>query len=157
MERTLVLIKPDGVKRELIGKIINQYEEKSLEIVALKMITATIDNAKKHYNEHAEKDFFEELINYITEGKICAMILMGDRAIDVVRKINGDKDPLKAELGSIRGKFAIDKTQNLVHASDSTASVEREISIWFPELNEDERYKQLKDLFVKTDGPLINV
>ena len=157
MERTLVLIKPDGVKRELIGKIINQYEEKSLEIVALKMITATIDKAKKHYSEHSGKDFFEELINYITEGKICAMILMGDKAIDVVRKINGDKDPIKAELGSIRGKFAIDKTQNLVHASDSTTSAEREISIWFPELDDEDGAKKTKDLFAKIDGPLINV
>ena len=156
MERTLVLIKPDGVKRELIGKIINQYEEKSLEIVELKMITATLDNAKKHYNEHIGKDFFEELINYITDGKICAMILVGEKAVEIVRKINGDKNPIKSEPGSIRGRFAIDETQNLVHASDSTTSAEREISIWFPELNEVDRLKE-KDLFAKTDGPLINV
>ena len=157
MERTLVLIKPDGVKRGLIGRILCQYEEKSLDIVEFKIITATRDNAKEHYCEHEGKGFFDDLINYLTEGKMCAMILMGDRAIDVVRKINGDKDPIKAELGSIRGKFTIDKTYNLVHASDSSDSAEREIKIWFPELNEDERYKQLKDLFVKTDGPLINV
>ncbi|MGH4051095.1 MAG: nucleoside-diphosphate kinase [Clostridium sp.] len=157
MERTLILIKPDGVKRELIGKIINQYEEKSLEIVALKMITATIDDAKKHYIEHVQKDFFEELIGYITCGKICAMILMGEGAIELARKINGNKDPIKAELGSIRGRFAIDKTQNLVHASDSTDSAEREISIWFPELNEDYKFKIAKDLFAKNQGPLINV
>ena len=151
MERTLVLIKPDGVKRGLIGKILNHYEEKSLEIVALKMMTATKDSAEKHYSEHVGKKFFDELINYITEGKICAMILMGEKAIDVVRKINGDKDPIKAELGSIRGEFTIDKTQNLVHASDSAESAEREIAIWFPE------HKATVDLFAKTDGPLINV
>ncbi|WP_291632698.1 nucleoside-diphosphate kinase [Clostridium sp.] len=157
MERTLVLIKPDGVKRGLIGKILNQYEDKSLEIVMLKMLTATKESAKEHYSEHAGKVFFEELIDYITEGKMCAMILMGEKAVDVVRKINGDKDPIKAELASIRGKFAIDKTQNLVHASDSTQSAEREITIWFPELSLDDKYKGTVNLFAKTSGPLINV
>lgn len=157
MERTLVLIKPDGVKRGLIGKILSHYEEKSLEIVALKMITATKESARKHYSEHEGKEFFEELINYITEGKICAMILMGEKAVDVVRKINGDKDPLKAELASIRGEFTLDKTHNLVHASDSTENAEREITIWFPELTSAHKYDKTKDLFAKTSGPLINV
>ena len=157
MERTLVLIKPDGVKRELIGKIINQYEEKSLEIVELKMIIASVDDAKKHYSEHSGKDFFDKLINYITDGKICAMILVGHNAVEVVRKINGDKNPIKADLGSIRGKFAKDETQNLVHASDSAESVEREISIWFPELNQGDPLKIAKELFAKTEGPVINV
>jgi nucleoside-diphosphate kinase len=157
MERTLVLIKPDGVKRGLIGKILNHYEEKSLEIVALKMITATKDNAEKHYSEHVGKEFFEELINYITEGKMCAMILMGEKAVDVVRKINGDKDPIKAELASIRGEFTLDKTHNLVHASDSTENAEREITIWFPELTCDDKHSGTVDLFAKIDGPLINV
>ncbi|MCB2357342.1 nucleoside-diphosphate kinase [Clostridium estertheticum] len=141
MERTLVLIKPDGVKRGLIGKILDYYEDKSLEIVALKMITATKDTAKDHYGEHEGKEYFEELINYITEGRICAIILMGEKAIDLVRKLNGNKDPVKAELGSIRGKFTIDKTQNLVHASDSIDSVEREIRIWFPELTSKDKYE----------------
>jgi nucleoside-diphosphate kinase len=157
MEKTLVLIKPDGVKRELIGKIINHYEEKSLEIVALKMITATKDIAKKHYVEHEGKEFFEQLISYVTEGKICAMILMGEKAIDVVRKINGDKDPTKAELGSIRGQYALDKTRNLVHASDNVESAEREIMIWFPEFLEEDKNRDYINLFIKTDGPLINV
>jgi nucleoside-diphosphate kinase len=156
MEKTLVLIKPDGVNRGLIGKIINQYEEKSLEIVALKMLTATKDRATKHYIEHVGREYFEELINYITAGKICAIILKGEQAIEVVRKVNGDKDPTKAELASIRGKFTLDKTQNLVHASDSDESAEREISIWFPELTE-EKYKRTVDLFAKNSSPLINV
>ena len=157
MERTLVLIKPDGVKRGLIGKILTRYEEKALKIVEFKIITATREDAQKHYSEHSGKEFFEELISYITKGKICAMILMGDRAIDVVRKINGDKDPVKAELSSIRGRFAIDKTQNLVHASDCHDSAEREIAIWFPELNDEHEYKKVNDLFYRIDGPLINV
>jgi nucleoside-diphosphate kinase len=156
MERTLVLIKPDGVNRGLVGKIINQYEEKSLEIVALKMMTATKESAEKHYSEHDGKNFFKELINYITEGKICAIILMGEKAVDVVRKINGDKDPTKAEIGSIRGKFTLDKTQNLVHASDSSESAEREITIWFPELT-GAKYERTVDLFASAPGPLVNV
>jgi len=157
MERTLVLIKPDGVKRGLIGKILNHYEEKSLEIVALKLIAATVDDAKEHYIEHEGRAYFEELIDYVTDGKMCAMILMGEKAVDVVRKINGDKDPVKAELASIRGEFTLDKTHNLVHASDSPESAEREISIWFPELSHDDNYKKTVDLFRKIDGPLINV
>ncbi|MCB2312699.1 nucleoside-diphosphate kinase [Clostridium tagluense] len=157
MERTLVLIKPDGVKRGLIGKILNHYEEKSLEIVALKLITATTDDAKEHYREHEGREYFEELINYITEGKLCVMILKGEKAIDVVRKINGDKDPVKAELASIRGEFTLDKTHNLVHASDSPESAEREIAIWFSELTCKDSYKKTVDLLRKIDGPLINV
>jgi nucleoside-diphosphate kinase len=157
MEKTLVLIKPDGVKRGLIGKILNLYEEKSLEIIELKMITATREMAKNHYKEHEGKEFFEELINYITESKICAIILMGEKAIEVVRKINGDKDPVKAELASIRGKYTLDKTQNLVHASDSMQSAEREIKIWFPEFNCEDNYKETIDLFKQNHGPLINV
>ena len=157
MERTLVLIKPDGVKRGLIGKILNHYEEKSLEIVALKMVTATIDDAKEHYNEHEGREYFNELINYVTDGKICAIILRGEKAVDVVRKINGDKDPVKAELASIRGEFTLDKTHNLVHASDCPESAEREITIWFPELSIEDSYKKTVDLFQKIDGPIINV
>lgn len=157
MERTLVLIKSDGVKRGLVGKIISHYEERSLEIVALKMLTATKDIAKEHYSEHKGKVFFEELINYITEGEMCALILKGEKAIEVVRKINGDKDPIKAELASIRGKFTLDKTHNLVHASDSMESAEREIAIWFPELTLNHKNEEFVDLFSKDHGPLINV
>ena len=157
MEKTLILIKPDGVKRGLIGKILNLYEEKSLEIIELKMITATRDMAKNHYKEHEGKDFFEGLINYLTEDKICAIILKGEKAIEVVRKINGDKDPVKAELASIRGKYTLDKTKNLVHASDSTESAQREIKIWFPEFCFEDNCKETVDLFIKNHGPLINV
>ncbi|MGH4121739.1 MAG: nucleoside-diphosphate kinase [Clostridium sp.] len=157
MERTLVLIKPDGVKRGLIGKILNHYEEKSLEIAELKLITATTEDAKEHYREHEGREYFEELINYVTGGKMCAMILMGEKAIDVTRKINGDKDPVKAELASIRGEFTLDKTRNLVHASDSHESAEREIAIWFPELSCKDGYNKTVDLLRKIDGPIIYV
>lgn len=134
MERTLVLIKPDGVERRLIGEIIGFYERKNLNIIALKMVKADREIAEKHYVEHKGREYFDSLINYITEDKICALVIEGEGVIEVVRKINGDKDPLKADLGSIRGKFSCHKTRNLVHASDSIENANREIGIWFPEL-----------------------
>ena len=134
MERTLVLIKPDGVERKLMGEIIKFYEEKDLNIIALRMLKASRELAEKHYEEHKGRPYFGTLINYITEDKICAMVLEGDDIIEIVRKINGDKDPLKVDMGSIRGKFACNKTRNLVHASDCIENAKREINIWFPEL-----------------------
>lgn len=131
MERTLVLIKPDGIERKLMGNIISIYEEKGLEIVALKLIKADRKTAEAHYEEHKGRAYFNELIDYITEDKLCAIILQGDNVVEVVRHVNGDKDPLKAELATIRGKYSNDKTRNLVHASDSSESAEREIKIWF--------------------------
>ena len=133
MEKTLVLIKPDGVERKLIGEIINFYERKGLNITAFTMLKANRDMAEKHYEEHKGRPYFEELITYIIGGKLCAMVLEGDNVIEIVRKINGDKDPLKSDIGSIRGRFTAEKTQNLVHASDSNISAEREIKIWFPD------------------------
>ena len=134
MQRTLVLIKPDGVERKLMGEIISFYERKDLNIIALRMVKASKEVAEKHYEEHKERPYFESLIKYITEEKLCAMVIEGDEAIEIVRRINGDKDPLKSDMGSIRGKFACTKTRNLVHASDSIESANREIGIWFPEL-----------------------
>lgn len=134
MERTLVLIKPDGVQRGLIGSIISFYERKSLKIVALKMVQADRELAEKHYEEHRGRNYFEELISYITEGRLCALVLGGEDAVVVVRNVNGNKDPKVADMGSIRGMYAADKTRNLVHASDSLENAEREIGLWFPEL-----------------------
>ena len=132
MEKTLVLIKPDGVERKLIGEIIGFYEKKGLKITALTMVKANRDIAEKHYEDHKGRPYFEELITYIVKSKLCAMVLEGENIIEIVRKINGDKDPLKSDIGSIRGKFTADKTCNLVHASDCTINAEREIKIWFP-------------------------
>jgi nucleoside-diphosphate kinase len=134
MQRTLILIKPDGVERKLLGEIINFYEKKDLNIIALEMVKASKEIAEKHYEEHKGRPYFESLIKYITEDKLCAMVLEGDESIEIVRKINGDKDPLKSDIGSIRGKFACSKTRNLVHASDCIESANREIGIWFPNL-----------------------
>lgn len=131
MEKTLVLIKPDGVERKLIGEIISFYEKKNLQITALKMVRPDRETAERHYEEHRGRPYFDSLINYLIEGPIVAMVVEGDNAIEVVRKVNGDKDPLKSDLASIRGKYCNNKTRNLVHASDSEANVEREISIWF--------------------------
>ena len=133
MDRTLVLIKPDGIERKLIGHILTIYEEKGLDIVALRMIKATREVAKEHYKEHKGRSYFDELINYVTEERLCAMILEGENAVEIVRHVNGDKDPLKSEMASVRGKYSNDKIRNLVHASDSNENAEREIKIWFPE------------------------
>jgi nucleoside-diphosphate kinase len=133
MERTLVLIKPDAVERRLIGQIIAIYERKGLEIAALKMLTPSREIAETHYLEHNEKPFFKELVAFLTRGKLCALIIEGDNAIKTVRKINGATDPAEAETGTIRGLFALSKSENMVHASDSAESAAREIKIWFPE------------------------
>jgi nucleoside-diphosphate kinase len=131
LERTLVLIKPDGVERKLIGEIISYYERKNLNIAALRMIRASRDTAERHYEEHKGMPYFETLISFVTEGPVVAIVVEGQDAIEVVRRINGDKDPLKVDMGSIRGKFSNHRTRNLVHASDSRENAEREIGIWF--------------------------
>ncbi|HYF81550.1 MAG TPA: nucleoside-diphosphate kinase [Clostridia bacterium] len=134
MERTLVIIKPDAKERKLMGEIISIYEKKGLHISSSKIIKPTIEIAKNHYIEHKDKPFFKELINYITRGEVCVLIIEGDNVIAMVRKINGATDPLEADMGTVRGRFAISKTENTVHSSDSVESAEREIKIWFPEL-----------------------
>ncbi|PRR77340.1 Nucleoside diphosphate kinase [Clostridium liquoris] len=134
MEKTLVLIKPDGVERKLIGEIISFYERKNLNISALKMIKANKKAAEAHYVEHAGRDYYNSLIDYITDGKIVAMVIEGENAVKIVRKINGVTDPIEADMGSIRGKYGLSKERNLVHASDSIENAKREISIWFPEI-----------------------
>ncbi|WP_129598001.1 nucleoside-diphosphate kinase [Anaerophilus nitritogenes] len=131
MEKTLVIIKPDGVKRGLMGEIIKRYERKGLKIIDSKMVQADREILQKHYEEHKGKDFYEELITYMMSGKIVVMILEGENAIQIVRKIHGKTNPLDAELGTIRGDFANSTTQNIVHASDSKESSEREMFIWF--------------------------
>ena len=136
IEKTLVLIKPDGVKRKLVGEIISIYEKKNLSIYALKMIKADRALAENHYIEHKGRSYFEDLVTFITEGNLCAMIIEGENAIELVRKINGNKNPLEVDMGSIRGRFSSETTRNLVHASDSIDSAKREAAIWFQEFKE---------------------
>jgi nucleoside-diphosphate kinase len=134
MERSLVLIKPDAVERGLIGQIIAIYERKGLDIAALKLVKPTKEIAESHYVEHKDKPFFNELVAFLTRGKVCALIIEGNNVVKMVRKINGATDPAEAELGTIRGQFAMSKSENIVHASDSVESAGREIKIWFSEL-----------------------
>lgn len=133
MEKTLVLIKPDAVERNLIGKIISFYEEHNLKIIKLQMLKAPRHVAESHYEEHKERPYFEELISYITRSPLCALVIEGENAISKVRELNGSTDPSKADMDTIRGNFALSKTENSVHASDSPENANREISIWFGE------------------------
>ena len=133
MEREFVMIKPDGVKRGLVGEIISRIERKGLKIVALKMLRMSLEQAKELYKEHEGKPFFEDLINYVTSGPVVAMIVEGPNAVEVVRRMIGDTDGSKAPPGTIRGDFALSKARNVVHATDSPEKVKREYSIFFKE------------------------
>ncbi len=130
-QRTLVLLKPDAVNRRLIGEIISRFEKKGLKIIAMKMLWLSRERAEKHYEVHKDKPFYESLIDYITSGPIVAMVLEGDRAIEVVRKMMGKTNGIEAEPGTIRGDFAMSIQNNLVHGSDSEESAKREIPIFF--------------------------
>jgi len=135
IERTLVLIKPDGVQRRMIGEIIGRIERKGLTIVALELKLVVEELAQAHYAEHREKPFFGSLVEFITSGPVCAAVLEGPRAIAAFRQLAGGTDPVeKAAPGSIRGDFGLETQFNLVHGSDSAESAAREISLWFPGL-----------------------
>jgi nucleoside-diphosphate kinase len=131
MERSLVLVKPDAMKRGLAGEIISRLERRGLKIVAMKMLRMDRALAEKHYAIHKGKAFFSDLINYITSGPIIAAVLEGERAIEAIRQTMGATDPLKAVPGSIRGDFGLNIQENLVHGSDSPESAEKEISLFF--------------------------
>ena len=134
-ERTLILIKPDGVARGIVGEIITRIERKGLTLAALDLRVADRETAEKHYAEHADKPFFGDLVDFVTSAPLVAGIVEGDRAIDAWRQIAGGTDPVsKATPGSIRGDFATSVGENVVHGSDSSESAEREINIWFPNL-----------------------
>ena len=134
-EKTFVAIKPDAVKRGLIGKIITRFEDKGFKIVAMKLHQVTPEQAAEHYKEHIEKPFFKNLISYITSGPIIAMVVKGYSAVSCVRHIVGATDPDKADIGSIRADYGQVTQYNVIHASDSIESAERETKIYF---NEDE-------------------
>ncbi len=131
MERTLVLIKPDGVQRNLIGTIIGRLESRGLQLTAAKFIQVTESLAREHYKVHQGKPFYEGLIRYITSAPVMAMVWEGPEAIRAVRQTMGATNPLQAEPGSIRHDYAIMMSRNLTHASDSPESAESEISLWF--------------------------
>ena len=134
-ERTLVLVKPDGVERKLIGEVIARIERKGLDIVALELRTIDRELAAQHYAEHDGKPFFESLLEFITSGSLVAAVVEGPRAIAAFRQLAGGTDPVdKAVPGSIRGDFGLETQYNLVHGSDGPESAARELKLWFPNL-----------------------
>jgi len=130
-ERTLVLVKPDGVQRQLVGRILSRYEERGLLIVGLKLVKVDRELAERHYAVHAGKPFFEGLVDFITSGPLVAAVLEGPNAIAIVRAMNGATRPHEAAPGSIRGDFAVETAQNLVHASDGEETAAAEVAMWF--------------------------
>ncbi len=134
LQRTLVLLKPDAVRRGLVGAILQRFEDRGLRIVALEMRTIDQAVADQHYAEHVDRDFYPPLRAFVTSGPLVALVLEGDQAIEVVRGINGATDGRKAAPGTIRGDYSLSNRENLVHGSDSPESAEREMKIWFPNL-----------------------
>ena len=130
-ERTLVLVKPDGVQRQLTGRILARYEERGLKVVGLKLVHVSRDTAEEHYAAHREKPFFGGLVDFITSAPLVAMAVDGPNAIAVCRAVNGATRPEQAAPGSIRGDFALETGQNLVHASDSPETAATELALWF--------------------------
>lgn len=131
LERTFVMLKPDAVQRGLIGELITRLEHCSLKVIAMKFMQISNELAQKHYSEHVGKPFYEKLVTYITSGPVVPMVLEGANAIDFVRKLVGATDPQEAAPGTIRADYAQEIGRNLIHASDSSASAEREIALFF--------------------------
>jgi len=131
MERTFVMIKPDGVQRRLIGKVIERLEQSGLKIVAIKFLSVSKELAEKHYEVHKGKPFYDGLIKYITSGPVVAMVIEGMNAIEKVRNLVGATDPQKAMPGTIRGDYAQHIGRNIIHASDAKETAEKEIKLWF--------------------------
>ena len=133
VERSLVLIKPDAVERNLIGKILTIYEDNNLKIINMRLAKVSRELAEAHYIEHKGRDYYENLIAYITRSPVVAVVLEGEDAIALVRKLNGKTNPAEAEEGTVRRLYGLATNQNSVHASDSSENAQREIEIWFPE------------------------
>lgn len=131
-ERTLVLVKPDAVRRGLVGEIVSRLERKGLTLVAVQLRQLDRATAEAHYAEHTDKPFFGELVQFITSGPLVALVAEGHRAVEAVRVLMGVTDPVTSTPGSIRGDLALVITENLVHASDSTESAQREVALFFP-------------------------
>jgi len=133
IERSFVMIKPDAVLRRLMGVVLSRFEKRGLKIVACKMRVISEDLAKKHYGEHSEKPFFNDLVSYITSGPVLTMVIEGDECITLIRKMVGATNPKEADIGTIRGDFALQTGRNIIHASDSPQSAKREIALFFDE------------------------
>jgi nucleoside-diphosphate kinase len=133
-QRTLLLLKPDAVRRGLVGEILSRFEAKGLRMLAMELRTIDAEMADRHYAEHVEKDFYPPLRDFVTSGPLVAAVLEGDEAVEVVRAVNGATDGRRAAPGTVRGDLSLSNRENLVHGSDSPESAEREIKLWFPDL-----------------------
>ncbi len=131
MQRTLVIVKPDGVQRMLTGRILTRFEERGLKIIALKLVQVDRELAEKHYEVHKGKFFYEGLVSYISSSPVVVLVLEGHEAIGAVRKMVGATRPWEAEAGTIRGDYALMGLRNLIHASDAPDTAEKEIALWF--------------------------
>ena len=131
MERTFVMVKPDGVERRLVGEIIRRFEARGLKLIGIKMLTPSLELAEKHYSVHRDKPFFQELVDFVTRGPVVAMAWEGSQAITLVRKMMGSLKPEEALPGTIRGDFTTDIQTNLVHGSDSPETAASELALWF--------------------------
>lgn len=131
MDRTLVLVKPDGVSRGLVGEVIRRFEARMLKIRAMKLVRPPRDLWERHYEVHREKPFFPEVVDFMMSGPVVAIVLEGENAVPLVRQMMGALEPLSAQVGTIRGDLTISKRANLIHGSDSEESAEREIALWF--------------------------
>jgi len=147
MERTFVMIKPDGVQRSLVGRIISRFENKGLKIIALKMQHISPELASRHYAEHIGKNFYNSLVEYITSGPVIAMVFMGAESVNVVRNLVGATNPNSADTGTIRGDFGLEVSRNIIHASDSVKSAQREISLFFTE-SEIQNYTKIDEMWL---------
>jgi len=132
-QRSFVMLKPDAVKRRLAGEVIARFEKRGLKILAAKMMVINKELAETHYGEHAEKPFFKDLVDYITSGPVLATVIEGEECISMIRKMVGATNPQEADMGTIRGDYAIDTGRNIIHASDAPDSAKREISLFFDE------------------------
>lgn len=147
MERTFVMVKPDGVQRGLVGEVVARFERRGFKLVALKMLRIDRNLAERHYGEHRGKPFFEGLVTYITSSPVAAMVLEGRQVVATVREMMGATQPAKALPGTIRGSYGIDVGRNVVHGSDSVASAEREIGLFFAD-QELLEYRQILEQWI---------
>lgn len=134
MERTFIMVKPDGVRRKLIGEIVSRIEKRNFNIVAMKMLTPSRELAEEHYSVHKGKDFYAPLVEFMTSGPLVAMVVEGENAVKLMRNMMGALKPEDALSGTIRGDFTISKQENLIHGSDAPETADDEIRLWFPEL-----------------------
>lgn len=148
-ERTFIAVKPDGVKRGLVGEIIRRFERKGFKLIGIKMLDVTLEMAEKHYGEHKGKPFYPRLIEYIQSGPIVAMVWKGYDVIHGARTIMGSTKPNEAQVGTIRADFALVKEYNVVHGSDSVESAEREIAIYFDEKELCDEYDNMAEIVIE--------